>query len=36
MQLLNTAAGVLPNELGEVKDFTFTDNGTGTVTVTGT
>jgi len=33
--LLNTANNLLPNELAEVKDFTFTDNGTGTVTIQG-
>ena len=29
------ANNLLPNELAEVKDFTFTDNGTGTVTIQG-
>ena len=33
--ILNTANNLLPNELAEVKDYTFTDNGTGTVTITG-
>ncbi len=33
--ILNTANNLLPNELAEVKDFTFTDNGSGTVTVQG-
>jgi hypothetical protein len=33
--LLNTANNLLPNELAEVKDFTFTDDGAGTVTVQG-
>ena len=33
--MLNTANNLLPNELAEVRDFTFTDNGSGTVTVTG-
>jgi hypothetical protein len=34
-RLLNTANNLLPNELAEVKDFTFTDDGAGTVTVQG-
>ena len=34
-RLLNTANNLLPNELAEVKDFTFTDDGSGTVTVQG-
>ena len=33
--VLNTANNLLPNELAEVRNFTFTDNGSGTVTVTG-
>ena len=34
-RLLNTANNLLPNELAELKDYTFTDNGSGTVTVRG-
>ena len=34
-RLLNTANNLLPNELAEVRDFTFTDDGQGTVTVRG-
>lgn len=34
-RLLNTANNLLPNELAEVRDFTFTDDGQGTVTVQG-
>jgi hypothetical protein len=34
-RLLNTANNLLPNELAEVRNFTFTDDGNGTVTVTG-
>ena len=34
-RVLNTANNVLPNELAEIKDFTFSDPGTGTVTITG-
>jgi hypothetical protein len=33
--VLNTANNLLPNELAEVRDFTFTDDGNGTVTVNG-
>jgi hypothetical protein len=33
--LLATANKVLPNEVAEVRDFTISDNGAGTVTVTG-
>jgi hypothetical protein len=33
--VLNTANNLLPNELAEVKDYTLTDNGTGTVTLQG-
>ncbi len=32
---LNTANNVLPNELAEIRDFTFTDNNSGTVTIAG-
>lgn len=33
--VLNTANNVLPNELAEVADFTFSDDMQGTVTITG-
>jgi hypothetical protein len=33
--VLNTANNVLPNELAEIKDFHFSDPGTGAVTITG-
>jgi hypothetical protein len=33
--VLNTANNLLPNELAEVRDFTFTDDGNGTVNVRG-
>jgi hypothetical protein len=33
--VLNTANNLLPNELAELRNFTFTDNGDGTVTVFG-
>ena len=33
--MLNTANNLLPNELAEIRDFTFTDSGSGTVTVSG-
>ena len=33
--VLNTANNVLPNELAEIKDFQFSDPGSGTVTITG-
>lgn len=33
--VLNTANNVLPNELAEIKDFAFSDPGSGTVTITG-
>ena len=33
--LLNTANNLLPNELAEIRNFTFTDDGSGTVTFTG-
>ena len=32
---LNTANNLLPNELAELHDVTFTDDGNGTATVTG-
>ena len=34
-RVLNTANNLLPNELAEIRDFTFTDSGSGTVTVSG-
>ncbi len=34
-RLLNTANNLLPNELAEVRGFTFADDGQGTVTVQG-
>lgn len=33
--VLNTANNLLPNELAEVRNFTFTDNGNGTVSILG-
>ena len=32
---LNTANNLLPNELAEIKDYTFTDDNAGTVTIRG-
>ena len=34
-RLLNTANNLLPNELAEIREVTFTDDGAGTVTITG-
>ena len=34
-RVVNTANNLLPNELAEIRNFTFHDDGEGTVTVTG-